>query len=170
MPASKAENIRNIVLLGHGGSGKTSLGEAMLHETKVTGRLGSVDDGTSHLDYSDIEKDRKHSVDPAIAYFDHAGATINVIDAPGYPDFVGGAISASGGADIGVIVISAPAGIEVNTRRMFKLAQTNNMPIAIVVSKIDAENVDIERLMGQITETFGQACKPMNLPTNGNEG
>ena len=168
MPASKAENIRNIVLLGHGGSGKTTLGEAMLHETKVTSRLGSVDDGTSHLDYSDIEKDRKHSVDPAIAYFDHAGSTINVIDAPGYPDFIGGAISASGGADIGVIVISAPAGIEVNTRRMFKLAQDNKMPIAIIVNKIDAENVDLERIMGQITETFGQACKPMNLPANGN--
>jgi len=168
MPASKAENIRNIVLLGHGGSGKTTLGEAMLHETKVTSRLGSVDDGTSHLDYSDIEKDRKHSVDPAIAYLDHASATINVIDAPGYPDFIGGAISASGGADIAMIVISAPAGIEVNTRRMFKLAQTNKMPIAIIVNKIDAENVDIERIMDQITETFGQACKPMNLPTSGN--
>jgi len=168
MPASKAENIRNIVLLGHGGSGKTTLGEAMLHESKVTSRLGSVDDGTSHLDHTDIEKDRKHSVDPAMAYFDHAGTTINVIDAPGYPDFIGGAISASGGADIGVIVISAPAGLEVNTRRMFKLAQTNKMPIALVVNKIDAENVDIERLLGQITETFGAACKPMNLPAGEN--
>jgi len=168
MPASKAENIRNIVLLGHGGSGKTTLGEAMLHETKVTSRLGSVDDGTSHLDYSDIEKDRKHSIDPAMAFFDHAAATINIIDAPGYPDFIGGAISASGGADIAVIVISAPAGLEVNTRRMFKLAQANKMPIALIVNKIDAENVDIERLVGQITETFGQTCKPMNLPANGN--
>ncbi len=127
MPASKAENIRNIVLMGHGGSGKTTLGEAMLHQAKVTSRLGSVDDGTSHLDYSDIEKDRKHTIDPSMAFFDHAGITINVIDAPGYPDFIGGAISASGGADIATIVISAPAGIEVNTRRMFKLAQTNNM-------------------------------------------
>ncbi|MDP6634319.1 MAG: elongation factor G [Phycisphaerae bacterium] len=168
MPASKAEDIRNLVLLGHGGSGKTTLGEAMLHLAKVTTRLGSVDDGTSHLDYSDIEKDRKHSIDPAMAYFDHAGTTINIIDAPGYPDFIGGAISASGGADIAVIVISAPAGIEVNTRRMFKLAQTNKMPIAIIVNKIDAENVDNESLLAQITETFGQACKPMNLPANGN--
>ena len=67
MPASKAENIRNIVLMGHGGSGKTTLGEAMLHQAKVTSRLGSVDDGTSHLDYSDIEKDRKHTIDPSMA-------------------------------------------------------------------------------------------------------
>ncbi|MDP6045092.1 MAG: elongation factor G, partial [Phycisphaerae bacterium] len=170
MPASKAENIRNIVLMGHGGSGKTTLGEAMLHQAKVTSRLGSVDDGTSHLDYSDIEKDRKHTIDPSMAFFDHAGITINVIDAPGYPDFIGGAISASGGADIATIVISAPAGIEVNTRRMFKLAQTNNMSIALIINKIDAENVDIESLLAQITETFGQACKPMNLPTGENTG
>jgi len=170
MPASKPQDIRNIVLLGHGGSGKTTLGEAMLHEAKVTGRLGSVDDGTSHFDYSDIEKERKHSVDPAMAHLDHAGATINIIDAPGYPDFIGGAISASGGADVAVIVISAPAGIEVNTRRMFNLAQDNRMPIAIVVSKLDGENADVERLMGEITETFGQACKPMNLPADGRKG
>jgi elongation factor G len=156
--------------MGHGGSGKTTLGEAMLHQAKVTSRLGSVDDGTSHLDYSDIEKDRKHTIDPSMAFFDHAGITINVIDAPGYPDFIGGAISASGGADIATIVISAPAGIEVNTRRMFKLAQTNNMSIALIINKIDAENVDIESLLAQITETFGQACKPMNLPTGENTG
>ncbi len=170
MPASKAEDIRNIVLLGHGSSGKTTLGEAMLHQAKVTSRLGSVDDGTSHLDFTDIEKDRKHTIDPAMAFLDHAGATINIIDAPGYPDFIGGAISASGGADVATIVISAPAGIEVNTRRMFKLAQTNNMSIALIINKIDAENVDIESLLAQITETFGQACKPMNLPTGENTG
>jgi elongation factor G len=168
MPASKAEDIRNIVLLGHGSSGKTTLGEAMLHKAKVTSRLGSVDDGTSHLDFTDIEKDRKHTIDPSMAYFDHAGTTINLIDAPGYPDFIGGAISASGGADVAVIVISAPAGIEVNTRRMFKLAQTNNTPIAIIINKIDAENVDIDPLLAQITETFGVACKPMNLPAGEN--
>jgi len=168
MPASKAENIRNIVLLGHGGSGKTTLGEAMLFKAKVTSRLGSVDDGTSHLDYSDIEKDRKHTIDPSMAFFDHAGTTINIIDAPGYPDFIGGAISASGGADIAVIVLSAHAGIEVNSRRMFKLAQANNMPIAIIINKIDDENVNLEALLTQIGETFGSACKPMNLPTGEN--
>ncbi|MCP4375448.1 MAG: GTP-binding protein, partial [bacterium] len=168
MPASKPENIRNIVLLGHGGSGKTSIGEAMLHTAKATSRLGSVDNGTSHLDYSDIEKDRKHSIDPAMAFFDHAGTTINLIDAPGYPDFIGGAISASGGADVAVIVISAHAGIEVNTRRMFKLAQASKMPIALIVNKIDDENADIESIVGHINETFGGACKPMNLPANSN--
>jgi len=167
MPATKPSDIRNLVLLGHGGAGKTTLCEAMLHAAKITGRLGSVDQGTSHLDYSDIEKERKHSVDPAIAHLDHEGKTINLIDTPGYPDFVGGAICAIGGADVAVVVISATAGIEVNTRRLYKAAREVKLPVAIVVSKIDGENVRLEELLAQITETFGVACKPMNLPAAG---
>jgi len=167
MPASKPQDIRNLVLLGHGGAGKTTLAEAMLHAAKVTGRLGSVDEGTSHLDYSDIEKERKHTVDPAMVHFECAGAHINLIDAPGYPDFVGGAISALAGADVAVVVVSAPAGIEVNTRRLFQIARDTGLAIAIVVNKIDAENVELERLLGSLTETFGTACKPVNLPTSG---
>ncbi len=125
MPVSKPQDIRNIAFLGHGGSGKTTLAEAMLHAAKVTGRLGSVADGTSHLDYSEIEKERGHSVDPAMAHLEllKQGVEINLIDAPGYPDFIGGAISAMSGADVAVVVLSATAGIEVNARRLFKLAQ-----------------------------------------------
>ena len=167
MPASKPQDIRNIIFLGHGGAGKTTLGEAMLHAAGVTGRLGSVEDGTSHLDFSDIEKERQHSVDPALAFLEHEGKTINIIDAPGYPDFIGGAICAVAGADVAVVVISATAGIEVNTRRLFKAAQDAGIPIAIVVNKIDGENIDLERLMGEIAEAFGNACKPMNLPSGG---
>ncbi len=170
MAASRPQDIRNIVLLGHGGAGKTTLGEALLHAAKVTGRLGSVSEGTSHLDFTDIEKERGHSVDPAMAHFEHAGVTINIIDAPGYPDFVGGAIGALGGADIAVLVISATSGIEVNTRRLFKAAQENRMPIAIIINKIDGENVHLDNLLGEITESFGATCRPMNLPTGGGKG
>lgn len=167
MPASKPEDLRNLVLLGHGGCGKTTLAEGMLNAAGVTGRLGSVDDGTSGLDYTDIEKDRKHSVDPSLAYFDHAGKTLNVIDTPGYPDFIGGAIGASAGADTAVIVISATAGIEVNTRRMLRMARQQGMPLAVVIAHIDGENIQYDGLMEAIAETFGQACKPMNLPCGG---
>jgi elongation factor G len=167
MPASEPQHIRNIVLLGHGGAGKTTLGEAMLHTTGVTSRLGSVEDGSSLLDYSDIERERKHSVDPAAAHFEHEGKTINLIDAPGYPDFIGGAMGTMAGADTAVVVVSAAAGIEVNTRRLFKTARAAGMPLAIVINKIDAENVDLERLLGDIGESFGSACKPMNLPADG---
>jgi len=167
MSVSKPQDIRNIVLLGHGGAGKTTLAEAILHAAKVSNRLGSVDDGTSLLDYTDIEKDRKHSVDPTMAYLEHKGKTINLIDAPGYPDFIGGAIGTMTGADTAVVVLSATAGIEVNARRLLKAARQAGMPVAIVVNKIDGENVDLERLLGDVGESFGTACKPMNLPAEG---
>jgi elongation factor G len=167
MAASKPSDIRNVVLLGHGGAGKTTLVEAMLHAAKVTGRLGSVDDGTSTLDYSDIEKERKHSVDPTMVHLDHKGATINLIDAPGYPDFIGGAICSLAGADVALVVVSATAGIEVNTRRLLKAAQERGLSVALVVNKIDGENADLASLVGALEETFGHACKPMNLPTDG---
>ncbi len=167
MPASKPQDIRNVVLLGHGGAGKTTLAEAILHAKKITSRLGSVNEKNSVLDYTEIEKDREHSVDPALAYIDHAGKTINLIDSPGYPDFIGGAISSLAGADVALIVISATAGIEVNTRRLFKIAQAESMPTALVINKIDGENIDLTRLLGEIEESFGSACKPMNLPAGG---
>ena len=164
MAASRTQDIRNIALLGHGGAGKTTLGEAMLHAAKVTGRLGSVDDGTSVLDFSEIEKDRKHSVDPSLGHFDHAGKTVNMIDTPGYSDFIGGALTAMAGSDTAVIVISASAGIEVGTRRMFAASGQAGKARAIIINKIDADNVELGRVMASITETFGSACKPMNLP------
>ena len=92
MPASKPEDIRNVIMLGHGGAGKTTLCEAMLYAAKVTTRLGSVDDGTTTMDFTDTEKDRKHSVEPAGAHSDHNGKSVNLINAPGYPDFIGGAM------------------------------------------------------------------------------
>ncbi len=167
MPASKPRDIRNIVLLGHGGAGKTTLADAILHTAGVSGRLGSVEDGTSLLDHTPIEKERKHSVQPALAHIDCDGKTINLIDAPGYPDFIGGAIGCIGGVDTAVVVISASAGIEVNTRRLLNVARDAGLAVAIVINKIDAENIDLPGLLGAITETFGQACKPMNLPAGG---
>ncbi len=166
MPASKTQDIRNIALVGHGQAGKTTLAEAMLHAVKITGRLGSVDDGTSILDFSDIAKDRKHSVDPAMAHIEIDGTTVNIIDTPGYPDFVGGALGAMSGADTAVVVISAVAGIEVNSRRLFNAASASSMPRAIVINKIDHENINLEELMNAVTEMFGSACKPLNLPAD----
>ncbi len=170
MPPTKPQDIRNMVFVGHGGAGKTTLCEAILHTAKATTRMGSVNDGTTMLDYTDIEKERQHSVEPAMASAEHAGVTLNLLDAPGYPDFIGGAIAALSGADIAVLVISATAGIEVNTRRMFKAAKEATLALAIVINKIDGENVDLPGLMGAISETFGSAPKPLNLPAEGAKG
>ena len=157
-------DIRNIVLLGHGGSGKTSLAEAMLHKTGATNRLGSVDDKTSTCDYYDEEKEHQHSIQSALVNIEHAGKLINIIDTPGYPDFIGPAIKAIPATETAVVVISAAAGIETNTRKMFKLAAQANMPRLIVINKMDAENVAFLELIKSIQETFGSQCRCANLP------
>ncbi len=167
MPAKKPQDIRNIAILGHGGAGKTILVEALLHAAGVTNRFGSVEDGTTVMDHTDLEKEIGHSIDPAMAHFDHDGKAINLIDAPGYPDFIGGAISALGGVDTAVIVVSAHAGIEVNTRKVFSAAGQAGLARAIVVNKIDNENIDLPALLAAIGETFGSAVKCMNLPADG---
>ncbi|MHC4717064.1 MAG: elongation factor G [Planctomycetota bacterium] len=167
MPAKAPRDIRNIALLGHGGAGKTLLAEAMLNAAGAATRFGTIEDGTTVMDYQDLEKERQHSVDPALAHLDHAGKTVNIVDAPGYPDFVGGAISAVGGVDTAVIVVSAAAGIEVNTRRLFNAAGELGLARLIVVNKIDAENVDLPGVVTTLTETFGPAVKCMNLPADG---
>ena len=158
-------DIRNIVLLGHGGAGKTSLAEAMLHKTGATNRLGSVDEKTSICDYYDEEKEHQHSIQSAVAYASYAGKLINIIDTPGYPDFIGPAVTAIPAAETAVIVISAAAGIETNTRKLFQLATNANLSRVIVINKVDAENVDMRELIKNIQAMFGSQCRCANLPT-----
>jgi elongation factor G len=152
------------VLLGHGGCGKTSLAEAILHKTGASNRLGSVDEKTSICDYYDEEKEHQHSIQSATVHTNHAGKLINVIDTPGSPDFVGPAITAIPAAETAIIVISAPAGIEINTRKLFELAKKANLPRMIVINKIDAENMDLPELLKNIREMFGPQCRCANLP------
>ena len=156
--------IRNIILLGHGGSGKTSLAEAMLYKTGATNRLGSVDDKTSICDFYDEEKEHQHSIQSATVHAEHAGKLINIIDTPGYPDFVGPSIKAIPAAETAVLVISAAAGIETNTRKMAELVSKVDKPLIIVINKMDAENVIFPELIKNIQETFGQKCRCANLP------
>ena len=159
------EKIRNIVLLGHGGSGKTSLAEAILHKTGKTNRLGSVDEKTSVSDYYDEEKEHQHSILSSIVNTNYSDTLINIIDTPGYPDFIGPAIKSIPAAETAVIVISASAGVETNTRKLFELANKAEMPKIIVINKIDVENVEFPELLKNIQETFGPQCRCANLPS-----
>lgn len=161
---ANSNDIRNIILLGHGGSGKTSIAEAILHSTGATNRLGSVDEKTSICDYYDEEKEHQHSIQSAIIHTNYNGKTVNIIDTPGYPDFAGPAIKAIAATETAVIVIGASAGIETNTRKLFNLATESNMPRVIVINKIDADNVDFDELLSNIRETFGTQCRCANLP------
>ncbi len=163
---ANSNDIRNVVVLGHGGSGKTSLVEAILHKTGATNRLGNVDEKTAVCDYYDEEKEHQHSIQAAIVNTKYAGKLINIIDTPGYPDFVGPAIKSIPACETAVIVIGASSGIETNTRKLFELAAKASMPRIIVINKIDAENVDFPELLKNIGETFGSNCRCANLPSS----
>ena len=157
-------DIRNIALVGHGDSGKTTLVEAMLFAAKAVNRLGSVDDGSSHSDWDDLEKTRQSSIYTSCLHCDWKGKTINILDAPGYPDFMGQALLSLRAAEAAVVVIAAPSGIGVNTRRMWDAAGLEGLARFIVVTRMDGDNVDYDALMASIAETFGKACIPMTLP------
>jgi elongation factor G len=157
-------DIRNVVLLGHGGSGKTSIAEAILHTTGAINRLGSVDDKTTVSDYYDEEKEHQHSLLASIVHAQHNGKRINVIDTPGYPDFSGPAIVAIPAAETAVLVLSATAGIETNTRKFFHVTSEAGKPRVIVINKMDAENVEFPELIAALQETFGSQCRCANLP------
>jgi elongation factor G len=163
---AKTEDIRNIVLVGHGGSGKTSLAEAMLHITGTINRLGNVDSKSSTCDYLDEEKEHQHSIQSAVIHVNFGGKVINIIDTPGYPDFIGPSISSIPGADTAIIVISAASGIETITRKVFESASENKMAKLIVINKIDSDNIDLPVLIKNIQETFGSTCRCANLPAS----
>ena len=158
------KDIRNIVLLGHGNSGKTSLAESILHKTGMINRLGSIDEKNTVSDYDEEEKNRGTSIHSSLLFANYKGKLINIIDTPGFPDFVGGALPAIPAADLAVIVISAAAGIGMNTRKMFQTATAAGKARMIVVNRIDAENVDLAELIGHIQDTFGTQCRCANLP------
>lgn len=164
LEVASTADIRNIILLGHGGAGKTSLAEAILHKTGATNRLGSVDDKTSICDYYDEEKGHGHSIKSSAVHTQFAGKSINIIDTPGYPDFIGPSIKAIPAAETTIIVINATAGIETVTRKAFELATKAHKAKIIVINKMDAENVEWPRLIKDIQECFGTQCRCANLP------
>jgi elongation factor G len=157
-------DIRNVVILGHGGSGKTSLAEAILHKTGTTSRLGSVDEQTSICDYYDEEKEHQHSIKSSVVYTNYGNKLINIIDTPGSHEFMGPAIKAIPAAETALVVISAAAGIETNTRKLFELSAKAGKPRVIIINKMDAENVAFADLIKGIKETFGPQCRCANLP------
>jgi len=157
-------DIRNVALAGHGASGKTSLADALLFASGATSRKGSVDDGTSALDVEEEEKRRKFTIDCHLGHLVWADKQIHLIDTPGYPDFIGSALSALAAVENVVVAVSGPSGIEVNTRRLFQEAGRLGLGRFVVVTKMDAENVDYRSDLAAIRETFGTLCVPFNVP------
>ncbi|MBC7946115.1 MAG: elongation factor G [Burkholderiales bacterium] len=166
MSIHATEAIRTLALVGHGGSGKTSLAEALLFKAGAINAMGSLERGTTVCDYDPLERTHQHSLKAAIVNFNHAGTHVHLIDTPGYPDFMGQAISALPAVETAAIVINASTGIEMITSRMMQWAAKGKLCRMIVVNKIDAENVDLSGLLEKIQATFGPECLPINLPAD----
>jgi len=164
MPRYGTENIRNIATGGHSSCGKTTLADALLFAAGAVKKQGSVDDGSSIFDYEKDEKDRKITLDLAIAHADYAGRHINILDTPGYPDFIGETISASTAVETFMICVAANVGIGLNTRNVFQLAESSGLGRAVVVTKMDAENADWKKTLEGIQSAFGMRCIPYNVP------
>src|SRR3989338_1129819 len=164
MAPYQTQDIRNVVFTGHGASGKTLLVEAMLFRSGVTTRMGSVDEGTSIADYEPEEKERKFTIDASILPCKWNNKVINIIDTPGYPDFISQTIGGLSAVETAVLVISATGGVQVNTRRFWSLVAGRGLARIIVISRLDGENIRFAELLDSVKENFGQDCVPLNLP------
>lgn len=164
MSAYSSADIRNIALVGHGSSGKTSLAEAMLHGAGAIPELGTIERGSTVCDFEPEEKHRHHSLASAIASLDHDGCHINLIDTPGYPDFLGRTLPAFSAVETAVVVIDARGGVQATTRKLMDSARERGLCRLVVVNKIDAPDVDLEAVLAEIQDVFGPECLPINLP------
>lgn len=166
MPYS-TEAIRTIALLGHTGSGKTSVAEALLHKSGKIASPGNLERGTTVCDFDPLERKYQHSLYSAITHVDYRDSRIHLIDTPGFPDFIGQSISALPAVETAAIVINAQNGIEMIASRMMDMARQRNMCRMIIINRIDAENVNLPALVARIQDTFGKECLPINLPAAG---
>jgi len=158
------EAIRNVGLVGHGGSGKTSLAEALLYASGAIDRLGRVEDGTSTTDYDPDEIKRKISINTALAPCEWDGRKINLLDTPGYPDFVGDVMGALRVVEGALIVLDAVSGIEVGTETAWDCATRGGLARVFFVNKMERENADFFRVLEQLRSTFGRSVVPVELP------
>jgi small GTP-binding protein domain len=158
-----SNNVRNVVLLGHSGAGKTSLVEACLFLTKTVDRLGKTSDGSSYMDYDSEEIKRRMSIYTSLVPVEYNGTKINFIDAPGYLDYEGEKVSAVEVADFAIIVVSAKDGIEAGTESAFKLVKNKQIPTVFFINKMDDENANFEKVVDEITR-FGSNVIPFVTP------
>jgi elongation factor G len=158
------DRVRNILIVGHGGAGKTSLVEAVLHATGATNRIGRVEDGTTVTDFEPEETRKQISVSLAVAPVEHDGFKLNLLDAPGYADFVGDVRSALPAADAVLFVVSAVEGVETQTEVIWTMAEELGLPRAFFINKLDRDRASFSRALDGIQAAFGKACPPLYLP------
>ncbi len=160
------KEIRNVVLLGATKSGKTTLAEAMLYEGKVIDRRGSVEDKNTVSDYNELEKINQRSIYATPLYAEFLGAKVNIIDAPGADDFIGGAYSAFKVCESGVLVVNAQQGVEVGTENFIRLASDKKLPLVVAVNQLDADKADWESVQSSLQEAMGKKLVYIQFPVN----
>ena len=161
-----SKEIRNVVLLGATKSGKTTLSEAMLFEGKVIDRRGTVEDKNTVADNNELEKLNQRSIYATPLYAEFLGAKVNIIDAPGSDDFIGGAYSAFKVCEAGVLVINAQQGVEVGTDNIIRLAKEKKLPLVVAVNQLDADKADWDNVQASLKETFGSKLVYVQFPVN----
>jgi elongation factor G len=164
-----AENIRNIAFVGHAGSGKTTLIDRLLAKSGSIATAGSIEKGTTVSDFTDQERRQQHSLDAAICHLEHEGVFVNLLDTPGYPDFLGRTLAVLPAVETVAVIVNAQHGVELVTQRVMEAAAKRKLCRLIVVNKIDAAGADPAAALEDIRRAFGPQCLPLNLPARGGQ-
>jgi elongation factor G len=164
------KNIRNVVLLGHSGSGKTTVVETMLFEAHETNRRGKVEEGSTVSDYSDLEKERGNSIFNTLEHVTWKDSKINIIDTPGFDDFIGEIVSALKVADTGVMVLNAKNGVEVGSELIWEYVESYETPSLFIINQVDHEKADFDQTLEQARSRFGNKVIPVQYPLNPGPG
>ena len=164
MKVYSAANIRNVALVGHSGSGKTQLAAAVLFDAGMVNRLGTVDEGTTVTDFDEEEISRKHTLSSSVAFAEWQKAKINLIDTPGVANFLSDTRSAMRVADAALVVVDAVSGVEVQTEKIWRIAEELGAPCLVVLNRLDRERANLERALASLREAFGREVVPIQLP------
>lgn len=164
MKVFESENIRNVAVVGHGDTGKTSLVSALLFSSGAVNRLGRIEDGTTITDYDEDEIERQITINTALAHCEWKGNKINLLDTPGYRAFIQDAKAAMTAAETALILVDALEGVAVQTERVWGFARDYQVARMIVVNKMDRDNSSFERTLNSLQEDFGRKVVPIQLP------
>lgn len=164
------ENLRNVGIIGHSGSGKTTLTEALINYTGLTDRMGRIEDGNTVTDFDPEEKKRQISIQASVAPIEYEGVKINLVDIPGYFDFIGESIQGMRAVDIAMIVLPANANIEVGTEKAWKYCTKIKLPKSFFINKLDRENADFDKTFEALKEKFGMSVVPVQYPIGKEDG
>src|SRR5438477_9792024 len=164
MKSYNTAQLRNVGIFAHGGAGKTSLAEALLFTSKATNRIGRVDEGNTVTDYDPDEQKRHISVQLSVAPVEWQDCKINLIDVPGYAEFLGEVKAAMRISDTALLLLDASAGVEVGTEQAWRYANERNIPSIVFINKMDRENADFAKSFQSAQTVLGKQCAPLQMP------